>query len=401
MNRTELLKTYIVPSLFPILSLVDGVVIRFARLFPRKGLANDIIFVRTDNLGDFVLWLAAASALRKQWPWPGRRFVLIANASWAELARSLQLFDEVIPIERTKFQRHPAYRFASLSRLARRQAELLVNPIHGRDPLSSDTISRAIDADRKVVARGDTSNALGQEVRANRWYDELIDSADVSVHQAIRNSEFLARFCGIELADPWPNMRSPESRHSSADLPSARYVVIAPGAAASRRAWPPERFAHLAERFAREVSLQVVLVGSPSEVSFVNKLARLCSIPLFNLAGKLTLHDILPVLQKAELILTNETGTAHLGAAFRVPTVCITGGGHFKRFVPYPKEAERAGIRLFPIYHDMPCFGCNWQCIYHMRHGDAAPCIVNVDADAVWEATKLVLDFRAVNYKES
>jgi ADP-heptose:LPS heptosyltransferase len=392
MNKGELLKTYIVPIFFPILSIVDGMVIWFARIFPRKTPANNVVFVRTDNLGDFILWLPTASALRQQWPWPGCRFALVGNPNWVELARSLRLFDEIIGIDRKKFQRRPGYRFLSLWRLAHFRAELLVNPIHLRDPLSSDTIARAISAKRKLAARGDTSNALGQHGRANRWYDELIDSGDFSIHQAIRNHDFLARLCGIQLADPWPSMPKLESGHRSPELPNGPYALIAAGAEASLRVWPMDRFAHLAEKLARQTSLQVVLVGSPSERSLLGRLERLCSVPVINLAGKLAVQDVVFVAERAKLIITNETGAAHLGAALRVPTVCITGGGHFKGFVPYPKQAEGVGIKLFPVYHEMPCFGCDWRCIYNTRGGQAAPCISAVSVEAAWQAIKTALD---------
>ena len=189
---------------------------------------------------------------------------------------------------------------------------------------------------------------------------------------------FSLDFAALNLADPWPRISTPNRKQRFAESPKGRYVVIAPGAAASRRVWPADRLASLAARMVRETSLQVVLTGSFSELRLVNEVERLCAAPVLNLAGKLTVTELLSVLGKAKLILTNETGMAHLGAAFRVPTVCITGGGHFARFVPYPNEAAGAGIRLFPVYHEMPCFGCNWRCIYDVQAGQAVPCISNV-----------------------
>lgn len=295
-----MLKAYIVPILFPVLSVVDGVVIRIARSFARIRSADDIVFVRTDNLGDFVLWLAAASELRKQWPWPGRQFVLIANVNWAGLARSLQLFDDIIPINRAKFQRNLYYRIASLCAFARVRADLLVNPINSRDPISADTIARAVDANRKVAARGDASNAFGQDVRANRWYHEFIESTGVSVHEALRNRDFLAQFCGLRLADPWPRMCAPRMTKEHAGLQAEPYVVVAPGAGASRRAWPAERFASLAAKMAREVPARVVLVGTRSELPLINEVQHLSPMPVLNLAGKLTLPELLPVLKDAK-----------------------------------------------------------------------------------------------------
>jgi ADP-heptose:LPS heptosyltransferase len=392
MNQSELLKAYVVPVLFPALAALDGVVIRLGRIFRRKGAAKDVIFVRTDNLGDFVLWIPIASALRKHWPWPGFRFMLIANASWAELAQSTGLFDEVLAVHRKKLQRRLGYRFRTLFGFARLQAELVVNPINSRDPLSSDSVARAIFSKRKIAARGDTSEALGQEKLANRWYDELVDPSDPSAHESLRNRDFLARFAGTEITDPWPVLTVLQQGMQPVEISRGPYAVIAPGAEAPRKVWPPERFARMADKLVSESGLQVVLVGTPSELPQIKEVQDRCTLPVLNLAGKLTILDLLPVLRDAKLILTNDTGTAHLGAAFRVATVCIAGGGQFKRFVPYPDEAKQAGIRFYTVYEDMPCFGCNWRCIYSVQRGQPMPCVSTIGEDATWSAVEAALN---------
>jgi hypothetical protein len=60
------------------------------------------------------------------------------------------------------------------------------------------------------------------------------------------------------------------------------------------------------------------------------------------------------------------------------------GGGHFGRFVPYPDLPGQTN-NLKEVFHKMPCYGCNWKCIYPINEGEPAPCIANISVDAVWE----------------
>ena len=72
-----------------------------------------------------------------------------------------------------------------------------------------------------------------------------------------------------------------------------------------------------------------------------------------------------------------------IAAAVGTFTICISGGGHFGRFVPYP-ELPRQTNYLKVVYYKMPCYGCNWKCIYPINEGEPAPCIANISVDAVW-----------------
>ena len=69
------------------------------------------------------------------------------------------------------------------------------------------------------------------------------------------------------------------------------------------------------------------------------------------------------------IAVDERTSAMNIAAACGVAAVCILGGGHYGRFMPY--EVEQADGRPLPraIIHQMSCFGCNWQCIYQRSHG--------------------------------
>lgn len=386
----QIVRKHAFPVVFPVIFIVDRIIIALARRLA-DAFDENIIFVRTDNLGDFVLWLPAARALRDQWPWPGRRFVLVANASWAGFARNLGVFDQVISVSRTALQRNLCYRVRSILRLGRIKAELLITPIHSRDPTTADTVARAIDARRKVAAAGDSNTADVSLAVSNPWYNELIATPNVSAHASISNKEFMENCLGIEVASPWPALTVRPHEQLPAAIDGMNYVVIAPGAFSQYRIWPPQYFADLADRISSEMLLRTVLIGTASERNETAAVAKACSTPPVDLTAKLDIDKLLCVLKRSKLIVTNETGTAHLGAALRVPTVCIVGGGHFGRFVPYPTEAEHIGIKIAALYHAMPCYHCNWCCIYSVKYADPAPCVARVTAEAAWTAIEGML----------
>ena len=117
---------------------------------------------------------------------------------------------------------------------------------------------------------------------------------------------------------------------------------------------------------------------------------KLCDAPLQNYTGQTTLSELTCLLVKSQILISNETGTAHIANAVGTPTVCILGGGHFGRFVPYPELSGKIN-NLKVVYYKMPCYGCDWKCVYHIKDEDPAPCISNISVDAVWNEVKILL----------
>jgi ADP-heptose:LPS heptosyltransferase len=91
-------------------------------------------------------------------------------------------------------------------------------------------------------------------------------------------------------------------------------------------------------------------------------------------------------------VVSNETGAAHLAAAVETPVVCLLGGGHYGRFVPYPEEYRAKAPAPLPVVHTMDCFGCDWRCIYPVAKGKPTPCIERISVDAVWGAIERLIE---------
>ena len=105
---------------------------------------------------------------------------------------------------------------------------------------------------------------------------------------------------------------------------------------------------------------------------------------IIDLTGTTTLPQLFDLMNNAALVVSNDTGPAHVAVGLGVPTVIVVGGGHFGCFVPYPESVRAEKARF--VHQWMDCYHCFWRC--HKRDDPNAsfPCVAAVTMDQVWEA---------------
>ncbi|WP_214409729.1 glycosyltransferase family 9 protein [Sphaerisporangium fuscum] len=107
--------------------------------------------------------------------------------------------------------------------------------------------------------------------------------------------------------------------------PAPGAVVVHPGGGEVAGRWPAERFAEVARAMAAE-GLPVVVTGSRRErplALLVGTRARLN--PRRVLAGRTSLAELCALVAGARLVVSAETGVAHLATAYDTPSVVIFG----------------------------------------------------------------------------
>lgn len=143
----------------------------------------------------------------------------------------------------------------------------------------------------------------------------------------------LLEIAGLAGADlRFPPAAQPELAVTAADrreaaavvpvLPGQRLIVLQPGSTDPRRRWPASMFAALGDRLARE-GARVAINGAPDEAALVHEVAASMHAPAIALAGRLSLGGLCGLLERADLLVSNDTGPLHLGLALGVPSVGI------------------------------------------------------------------------------
>lgn len=113
------------------------------------------------------------------------------------------------------------------------------------------------------------------------------------------------------------------SAGAQSDLP---LVALCPGSTNSRaKRWPAGRFAALADKLIDESEANVALIGSPDEMDVSREVATLMRHQPIMLTGRTNLAQAVAVLSLTDVLITNDTGPAHIAAALNRPTLVIFG----------------------------------------------------------------------------
>ncbi len=123
--------------------------------------------------------------------------------------------------------------------------------------------------------------------------------------------------------------------------PRRPLVAMCPGSTNSRaKRWPAERFAAVADMLTERTGAEVVLVGAAEELEISEEVARHMRARPVLLTGKTDLAQTAAVLKASHLLVTNDTGPAHVAAAVGCPVVVIFGPTNPVTTRPFSTTAE-------------------------------------------------------------
>jgi ADP-heptose:LPS heptosyltransferase len=138
--------------------------------------------------------------------------------------------------------------------------------------------------------------------------------------------------------------------------PAFPLVGLHPGAKAKTRRWPPERFAALADTLIERYGADIVLTGSAAEQQLTATERRAMHHPALDLAGQTDLGTFGAVVARLSLLVSNDTGAAHMAAAVGTPSVVLFGPGRPAEWGPLDRARHhvvdawvRAGQAADPI----------------------------------------------------
>jgi heptosyltransferase I len=117
------------------------------------------------------------------------------------------------------------------------------------------------------------------------------------------------------------------------DRPTVAFVV---GTSNAEKEWPAERYARLADALAADFGARTVLVGakSPRENAVAETIRATAAHPPLDLR-EWDLRRVVYLLERADLLVSPDTGPLHAGVALDTPSIALMGHTNPKRFGPY------------------------------------------------------------------
>ena len=313
------------------------------RPLPLDAPPQRILIIKPSSLGDVTHALPVLRLVRRKWP--------AAHISWlvapfcAGLLQGNPDLNEIILFDR----RH----YGSAWKSWRAGLDLL--RLH-RD-LRGRQFDLVIDL-QGLFRSGWLSRITGAAVRigfenarelAPLFYTHRVPVPSLEVHAVDRYLSVAAALgCPTGPAEfSFPHTDEDRRCIDSLIPPGQRYAVLMPGANWETKRWPVENFAALVQPLRDRFGLASVLSGGAD----VTELARRVPEAL-SLAGKTSLRQLVALLERADLVIANDSGPMHIAAALGRPLVTIFGPTNPVRTGPYgrPDSVVRIDIECSPCY---------------------------------------------------
>lgn len=361
--------------------------------------ARNILCVRLDSMGDVLMCTPAMRALRQARP--GRTLTLLSSASGTALAPYLDDVDAVMTYA-APWMKTGASHSASHS---------APHPPSADSDFIGQLAERHFDA--AVVFTSFSQSALpaalmcymaGIPLRLGHCRENpyrmlshwvVDDEPGAQIRHEVQRQRDLVASVGCRSADA--RMQFALRAH---DLMAVRrmleergirrgrpWILMHPGASAASRRYPPERWADVIGALSRRTGCPIVLTGDAHEAALIDGIRAGCGVATHSLAGQLGLGQLGAAIRQATVVVSNNTGPAHIAAALGTPLAtlyALTNPQH----TPWQVES-----RL--LFHDVPCRFCYKSVCPEGHHdclGKVAPATV---VDAVCSLMAATRHYRA------
>ncbi len=173
------------------------------------------------------------------------------------------------------------------------------------------------------------------------------------------------------------------------DLAEARKILtniaqpligLHPSARDLSRRWAPERFAAVGNSLQQRHGGTVIIIGDDEARDLETEVERELEVPYLNLKGKTSLIVLGGIIKHLSILITNDTGPAHIAYALMRPTVTIFGSSSPQLNGPIQPGPFRI------ITHKMPCHLCNGK-----SGQDGHLCLEHITAQQAIEAAEELL----------
>ena len=210
-----------------------------------------------------------------------------------------------------------------------------------------------------------------QSLHHTRYYQNLVEAIT-----QVPSKECMPKLMEMNVAPGTFQQRFPEIFSSS----NALFIGINPGSIyGSAKRWQPERFAEVGDQLTAQIqkdhpgisSVRCILIGGKGEESLGKEIANRMRTQPIVLSGKTTIQELMGVLTRCVVLVTNDTGPMHVAQALGVPVAAIFGSTD-------PETTGPAGEESSVIREQVRCSPCLLRCcpIDHR-------CMTNISTDQV------------------
>lgn len=310
----------------------------------RAKIGSILVIRQHDQLGDFLLATPVLQALRDRFP--AARIGVLVRDSFSDVLTGHPLVDEILIIPKTTGQ-------WNLRRL-----RALFRGLVGKWDMAVvlNTVSHSLTSDVLAVLSG-SRFVLGSEhrtfggVRENFFYNLRAPYTTSFRHQTDRNLD-IVRYIGADTRNRSEAMylspaerKGAEQRLALLGIDRKKPVIaLHIGAGKPKNRWPAARFGQLATRIHKELKAQVLVCWGRAEGDLAADFSAHAKFRPFMLPPG-DLRALAAAFLQCNLLVCNDTGMLHVGAAAGVPVVAVFGPTDPREWKPIGEKIVAVGSK--------------------------------------------------------
>ncbi len=191
---------------------------------------------------------------------------------------------------------------------------------------------------------GGVKERIGFDIKPSSFFYTKKVPFKWSIHDVERNMMLVD--CITDISDiTFPKIETQTSIFSQINSP---VIVINPFSVWETKRWPEYKFAALIRRLNENYKTKPIIIGSSKEREQSERLLRL--VPddsVINLCGKTDLNQLIEVIKKADLLITNDSGPMHIASAVGTYVIAIFGPTTKELgFFPYSDKSKVVEVDL-------------------------------------------------------
>lgn len=365
----------------------------------RCGARDEILLIKLDAIGDFIIWLDSAKEYRKLFP--QKNIYLFCNEICRLIAESTGYFDKVLTVDVKKLEIDRNYLKRTMNGLKDFSFDMLIQTEYSRT-LHMDMLAASIPAREKIGYQCDESRLnLSRRLvsgrnrkRADCIYDRIIPAESHTKMELKRNADFLRGLGLTEFKSATPRLRVMEEKAGL--VPKEPYFVVFPGGSSRIKSWRTEQFSEIINYVLDKTEWRAYICGSQGERELYDQIVQYSRREerIINYCGKTDLLQLAEVVRNAGLVISNDTSGIHCAAATGTNAVCIMGDQSYGRFLPYDADVNKDCVVVCDA--GLGCRGCvhkrmTLKCIAYLLRKGCYLCVDSVDVETVKHAVDNVL----------
>ncbi len=296
-------------------------------LLPLTEPPRSVCLLRLSAIGDTCHVVPLLRAL--QGAWPACRFTWVIGRTEGRLMRLLPDVEFITVDKRTGWRSVTALRRAC----AQREFDVL---LHLQLALRASLYATQIPA--RIKLGFDRARA-----REGQWLFSNAQIAPGARQHVLDSFLGFARALGVAPGTPCWNLALPADAlaYASRIMPDLateqRTLVISACSSHASRNWRAERYAAVARHAIRRHGMQVLLTGGPAPVDrqMADAIVAASRDALLDTVGKDSLPQLLAVLSRARVLLTPDSGPAHMASMVGTPVIGLYAATNPQRSGPY------------------------------------------------------------------